>query len=110
MSIPFVEAFRFEEMKEGGEASLGVFPGRCVRSDFAGRGVEIDRGDLVVGDRVWDVGRNVVNEVAEVSVSTLTDDPGGPVELVKITFTQPIANGLGSERKGGGTEVRLVRN
>jgi hypothetical protein len=69
-------------MKEGGEASLGVFPGRCVRSDFAGRGVEIDRGDLVVGDRVWDVGRNVVNEVAEVSVSTLTDDPGGPVELV----------------------------
>jgi len=38
--------------------------------------------DVVVGDRVWDVGRNVVNEVAEVSVSTLTDDPGGPVELV----------------------------
>jgi hypothetical protein len=69
---------------------------------------------LVVGDRVWDVGRNVVNEVVEVSVSTLTDDPGGPVELVKITFTQSIANGLGSERKGaildGGTEVRLVRN
>ena len=61
---------------------LGAFPWRGIEGDFAGRGVEIDRGDLVVGDRVWDVGRNVVNEVAEVSVSTLTDDPGGPVELV----------------------------
>jgi hypothetical protein len=40
--LPFIEALGFEEMKEGGEALLGVFSRRGIEGDFAGRGVEID--------------------------------------------------------------------
>jgi hypothetical protein len=42
VSVPVIEAFGFEEMKEGVEPGVGVFPWCGIEGDFAGRGVEID--------------------------------------------------------------------
>jgi hypothetical protein len=64
--------------------------------------------DLVPGDKVWDVDRDLVHEVLSVAHSP------GEINLTKIIFANPIPDGLGADKRGAlipcNIEVRLVKD